>query len=120
MKIKLDENMPVALADMLRGAGHDVETVTDENLSGKDDITILKKATEEDRILMTFDLDFADIREYPLGTHAGIVVFRVNDQRWAVFKESAERLMDSKRLENMNHGLAVVDENRIRIRHGVK
>lgn len=36
MKIKLDENMPVALAELLRSAGHDVETVRDENLSGAD------------------------------------------------------------------------------------
>jgi hypothetical protein len=30
---------------------------------------------------MTFDLDFADVRHYPPGSHGGIVVFRLHDQR---------------------------------------
>lgn len=32
MKIKLDENMPVALAEQLRDLGHDVHTVPEESL----------------------------------------------------------------------------------------
>ena len=116
MKIKLDENMPHALAELLRTAGHDVETVPDENLSGEEDGVVLRSATDEGRILMSFDLDFADIRSYPMGTHAGIVVFRIHDQKWAVLKEPAERLIASGRLERLSHGLAVVDEKRIRMR----
>lgn len=116
MKIKLDENMPHALADLLRAAKHDVETVHEENLSGEEDSIILKKATEENRILITFDLDFGDIRSFPLGTHAGIVVFRIQDQRWSVLKKPAERLIASGRLQHLSHGLAIVDEKRMRMR----
>lgn len=116
MKIKLDENMPHALAVLLRAAGHDVETVPDENLSGAEDSIVLRCATEEDRVLMTFDLDFADIRSYPLGQHAGIVVFRIPDRRWAVLKEPAERLIASGRLDQISYGLAIVDDKRIRMR----
>ena len=32
MKIKLDENLPARLADVLRDLGHDVLTVFDENI----------------------------------------------------------------------------------------
>jgi len=116
MKIKLDENMPLALARLLLAAGHDVETVMDENLVGATDELVLRKATAEGRILMTLDCDFADIRAYPIGTHAGIVVFRIPDQRWAVLRESAERLLAAGRLDHLSMGLAVVDQKRIRMR----
>jgi len=116
MKIKLDENMPLALAKLLGSAGHNVSTVPEENLSGAEDPIVLKKATEEGRLLMTFDVDFADIRSFPLGSHAGIVVFRLHDQRWAVLKGPTERLIASDLLERLRKGLAVVDEKRIRIK----
>ena len=75
MRFKLDENMPRDAATRLIDEGYDVETVIGEGLGGEDDPPVLRAATDEGRILLTFDLDFADIRRYPPGTHAGIVVF---------------------------------------------
>ena len=34
MRIKLDENLPISLADLLAQAGHDVDTSPQENLTG--------------------------------------------------------------------------------------
>ncbi|MEW6201045.1 MAG: DUF5615 family PIN-like protein [bacterium] len=116
MKIKLDENMPFDFAELLCSAGHNTTTVVEERLSGEKDPLIVKRAAEEERLLITFDLDFGDIRSYPIGTHAGIVVFRLHDQRWAVLKEPAERLIASGLLDRLSHGLAIVDESRIRLR----
>ena len=120
MKIKLDENMPVALANLLRNSGHDSVTVPEEGPSGIDDPELLETAVSERRILITFDSDFCDIRQYPIGTHAGIVVFRLTDQRWSQLKEPSQRLIDSGILERLHGGLAIVDETRIRIRSGQK
>jgi predicted nuclease of predicted toxin-antitoxin system len=116
LKIKIDENMPNSLAEILRIARHDVDTVSQEKLSGAEDPVILENAGREGRIFMTFDLDFCNIREYPEGTHAGIVVFRLHDQRWEALSESAGRLIASGVLELLSGGLAVVDESRIRLR----
>ena len=62
MKFKLDENMPADLATHLREAGHDVTGVVEEGLGGEDDPPVLTAATAEGRILLTFDLDFPDVR----------------------------------------------------------
>ena len=51
MKIKLDENLPTALAERLGGLGHDVETVFDEALSGEDDDHIWQAAPHRARQL---------------------------------------------------------------------
>ena len=116
MKIKLDENMPLALAELLRFHGHDVSTVPEEHLSGAEDSVIVERATKEDRLLITFDLDFGDIRSYPIATHSGVVIFRLKDQRWAVLKNLVERLLASGQIDRLGPGLAIVDEDRIRIR----
>lgn len=120
MKIKLDENMPHALVKFLESAGHDVATVQAEGLSGADDPPVLKEAALEDRVFFTFDTDFADIREYPIGSHAGIVVFRLQDQRWSILREPAQKLLQSGLLNRLQGGLAIVDETRIRVRSGRK
>ncbi len=116
MKFKLDENLPTALTELLRAAGHDVMTVADEALSGSNDPKVLQAAASEGRMLLTFDLDFADIRRYPIGSHAGIVVFRLRDQRWAALEQPARRLIESGLLDRLQSGLAIVDESRVRIR----
>ena len=75
MRFKLDENLPADLAPHLREAGHDVADAVEEALGGADDPLILDAARKERRILMTFDLDFADIRQYPPGTTAASLSF---------------------------------------------
>jgi predicted nuclease of predicted toxin-antitoxin system len=116
MKFKLDENLPAALAELLRAGGHDTTTVAEEALGGSEDPHVLQIATSEGRVLLTFDLDFADIRRYPIGSHEGIAVFRLRDQRWAVLEHPARRLLESGVLDRLQSGLAIVDESRVRIR----
>jgi hypothetical protein len=104
MKIKLDENMPYSLAILLRAAGHNVSTVPEENLSGEGDRHVLETATKENRLLITFDADFGDIRV--IGRVAcGRCGFRLHDQRWASLKEPAERLLASVCWSVSNTGL---------------
>lgn len=116
MKVKLDENLPADLGELLRTAGYDVASVTEEGLAGHDDPPVLQAATGEDRTLMSFDRGFADIRRYPPGTHAGIVVFRLNDQRWRTLQTPARRLVSTGALNELRGGLAIVDESRVRFR----
>jgi predicted nuclease of predicted toxin-antitoxin system len=114
VKFKLDENMPVELERFLAGAGHDVETVYTEQLAGSKDLTILQAATAERRVVMTFDLDFADVHGYPPGSHGGIVVFRLRDQRWQTLRQPVERLLGETDLGLLEAGLAIVEESRVR------
>ena len=79
MKIKLDENLPAALATRLRGLGHDVETVREEGLEGKKDDRIWISAQSEGRFLITQDLDFSDARRFVPGSHSGILLVRLKN-----------------------------------------
>jgi len=120
VNFKLDENMPADLATHLRDAGHEVADVVEEGLAGEDDPPVLAAATAEGRILLTFDLDFADVRHYAPGTHAGIVVFRLHDQRWKTLQGPVTRLVAGGKLEDLERGLAIVDETRVRFKRPKK
>lgn len=112
--------MPLQLAKMLLAKGHEVTRVQDVGLSGEEDPPILETATAERRILMTYDTDFADVRNFPPGSHAGIVVFRLQHQDWRSLEGPANRLLAHKEFGRLEQGLAIVEEGRISYKRGKK
>lgn len=114
MRFKLDENMPHALAKLLSEKEHDVKTAADEQLSGSRDPAILEAAMLEDRVFWTFDIGFADIRTYPSGKHAGIIVVRLRDQRWSTLRPRAVELLETLDIKILKSSVAIVGESRIR------
>lgn len=65
MRFKIDENLPVELAEELRAAGHKAATVDDQRLVGASDRHLAEVCKTEGRVFVTLDVDFADIRTYP-------------------------------------------------------
>jgi predicted nuclease of predicted toxin-antitoxin system len=98
VKIKLDENLPLSAANVLVERGHDVETVTSEGLSGARDADVVAAASAATRLLLTLDRRLADIRRYPPGSHAGIVVLRPADQSAAAVREVVTELAAGSQL----------------------
>ena len=76
MRLKLDENLGLRQRDLLRGAGHDVDTVRDERLSGASDADVLDAVIAATRALVTLDVDFANPFRFPPEKTSGIVVLR--------------------------------------------
>lgn len=77
MKLKLDENLPVRLAALLKPLGHDVQTTPEQGLRGAGDSSIWNAAQSEARFLITQDLDFSDLRRFTPGTHHGLLLVRL-------------------------------------------
>jgi predicted nuclease of predicted toxin-antitoxin system len=116
LRFKLDENMPQRALDALRSKGHDVETAETEGLAGAIDPTLLAACVAEHRILVTLDLDFSDIREYPPGTHDGIWVLRPAQQTFAAIVALVEAGVRLAAAERTDGPLWVIDDRRVRIR----
>jgi predicted nuclease of predicted toxin-antitoxin system len=116
MKFKIDENLPVDLAILLRGNGHDAETVYDEELVGASDPDIVARCQAEGRAVVTFDSDFSDIRAYPPDQYRGIVVLRLKRQDRDHVVTTFKRLLPVFETEDVEGRLWIVDEDRIRIR----
>lgn len=116
MRFKLDENLPVELAALFRGAGHDAATVLEQDLGGARDADIASVCVQENRAIVTLDLDFSDIRSYEPAAHAGLIVFRLQSQARDHVLTIAERLIAVLSEATPEGQLWIVDESRIRIR----
>lgn len=116
MQFKTDENLPLDAADLLRGAGHDVATIMDQRLVGAADSDIARVCLHEQRILLTLDTDFADIRTYPPADYAGLIVLRLRQQDKLNVLAAVHRLLSLLSTEPVCGHLWIVEENRVRIR----
>ncbi len=116
MKFKIDENLPGELEADLHKFGHDADTVFDEALSGAIDPIVIEAALAEERILLTLDKGIANLQEYPLARHAGVVLFRpARSGRRVVLAFIRKRLQDLLELD-LRGRLTVVGPTRIRVR----
>ena len=77
MKWKLDENFGSRTAHLFLRAGHDVETVLQENLGGSTDEVLFEACIREGRALLTLDIDFADVLRFPPHRTCGVAVLRM-------------------------------------------
>jgi predicted nuclease of predicted toxin-antitoxin system len=116
MRLKTDENLPQSVVELLRDAGHDVDTALQENLGGSDDATLLTTATRDRRAVVTLDKDFADIRAYPPAHYCGIVVLRPRDQTIGHLRALTVRLVPLLSGNDLAGKLWIVDDRRIRVR----
>jgi predicted nuclease of predicted toxin-antitoxin system len=51
VKFKIDENLPVEIAGLLRAVGYDAMTVIEQELRGEDDALISEACLQEGRVL---------------------------------------------------------------------
>ena len=116
MKFKLDENLPVAARSLLNQLGHDALSVHDEKLVGRSDEIIFGVPRTEGRMLVTFDLDFADERAYPPGSHARIMVLRLRSQHSSAVVRVLEQIVSSQDIEALGGALIIVTDATVRVR----
>ena len=81
MKFKIDENLHTDAAELLRQHGHDARTVYEQGLQGEADNDIASVCQQEQRVVLTLDLDFSGIRHLPPADYPGIIVLRLDDQK---------------------------------------
>ena len=84
--------------------------------SGEQDARLLNICSEEDRVLITLDLDFADIRTYPPENYPGIVVLRPSKQDKTHVLSLIQRFAPLFETEEIRNRLWIVDDIRVRIR----
>lgn len=118
MRFLLDANLPRAAVAIVEKFGHTVEFARDAGLGTAPDEVIAQRACSTQAVLITRDLDFADVRRYPPGDHHGIVVLRLPDDAVATdIAAVLERfLAESQFVAHLRGRLAIVDEARVRFR----
>lgn len=96
--------------------GHDAVTVLDQAMGGSPDTQLVVICKHEERILLTLDLDFADIRTYPPEAYPGLIVFRLQRQDKKHVLAALRRMLSLFDREPIDGHLWIIEEERVRIR----
>ena len=116
MKIKIDENLPLAVKRLLVQQGHDCHTVYDEGIHGGTDDKLIEICKQEKRHLITLDLDFSDIVTYPPENYHGIIVLRLAKQDAASVTVRLQAVLHELTKLDLAGHLTIVDNHKIRYR----
>lgn len=118
MRFLIDEDLPRATGDLLRQYGYEAVDVRDAGLRGSKDPQIAAYARRERLCIVTGDFDFSDIRNYPPGEYAGLIVLKLPRTATASFiLHLLESFLQQEDLvAQMSGKLAIVESGQVRIR----
>ena len=115
MRIKIDENLPAGLAQVLGAMGHEVWTVPQQGLRGKDDAAIWVTVQRERLFLITQDLHFSDARAFPPGKHQGILLVRLRVPSRQALLERVALIFETEDVQGWTGCFVVASERKIRV-----
>ena len=113
MKFLVDECTGPRVAHWLSKHKHDVFSVYEE-AKGSDDNWIIRKANEENRIIITGDKDFGELVFRKEKPHKGIILLRLENQRAENKIKKIDNLLEQYS-DKIKNNFIVVTENSIRI-----
>jgi predicted nuclease of predicted toxin-antitoxin system len=114
MRFLLDMNLPPAMADWLRTEGHDAVHVLEAGCGGSSDHEIFERASAEDRILVTFDLDFGEIAGQQRG--AAVILLRLRSAGQPYLRARLGAALAAPGEPLVAGTIMIVEDARIRVR----
>lgn len=116
MRVKLDENIPASLIEVLESLGHQADTVQQEGLKGRNDTDVWSAAQGEPALLITQDLDFSDIRRFQPGSHHGILLLRLKEPGRSALADRIGQIFRTEDVNRWDGCFVVATERKIRVR----
>jgi predicted nuclease of predicted toxin-antitoxin system len=116
MRLLANENIPIPTIRLLRQAGYDITAIA-EDFPGIADTVVLALASDEQRIILTFDRDYGElIYRRGLRSPSGVIYLRFQPQTPT---EPAELLLNLFQTENLEfeQRFTVVERDYIRQRN---
>ena len=117
MKFLADMGVSMTTVYSLRQAGEAVVHLRDEGLHRLPDGEILEKAKREQRVVLTFDLDFGDLLAAGGNATPSVVLFRLRNQTPAAVTPKLFRVLGACRAELERGAIIIVEDERYRVRH---
>ncbi len=100
----------------LRQQGHDAVHLSEERLQRAPDEAVLAKARQENRVLLTMDLDFGYLLAVSRAVLPSVILFRVSDERAEIINERLADIL-AECADDLESGVVVsVGERAFRVR----
>jgi len=116
MRFLADMGVNIRVVEWLPNNGHDAKHLREEGLHRMPNGEIFTKAIHQNRIIITFDLDFGEIVALSKGKKASVVLFRLHNTRTShVIRRLSITLKDAA--DALEKGaIVVIEESRHRVR----
>lgn len=116
MRFLADAGVARRVVNWLRERGHDAVHLREQRLERLPDRDVFAKASAEERILLTFDLDFGEIVALSASPAASVIMFRLHDTRTPRVIERLESVLLQSVAQLEQEAIVVVEEARHRVR----
>jgi predicted nuclease of predicted toxin-antitoxin system len=116
MRFVADMGVSRTTGEHLRDHGHDVIHLSEEGLHRLPDDEILGLALREQRIVLTFDLDFGDLLALGSLSLPSVIIFRLEDQTPGSVTPRLLQLLAERQQDLEEGALVVVEDRRYRLR----
>jgi predicted nuclease of predicted toxin-antitoxin system len=117
VRIKVDEDLPVAIAGRLKAAGYlDTRTIVEQGMGGWKDAELWPAIQADGRFLVTADKGFADIRAHRPGSHAGVLLLRPDLDGIGPVVELLEKVIEAVDLDSLEGCITVATPQGLRVR----
>jgi predicted nuclease of predicted toxin-antitoxin system len=108
------QNIPGELAALF--SMFDIETAFEEGLSQADDADLWAACQTEERLLVTQDLGFSDLRRFLPGSHFGILLVRLKNPSRQSLKSRITALLSDSEIETWKGCFVIATDTKLRVR----
>jgi len=116
MKFLADMGISQSTVNWLKKQGYEAIHLREEGLERLPDINIIKKAIDEDSVLLTCDLDFGYLMAISSGLCPSIIIFRLEDESPVNVNKRLKQVLNES-FDALEKGAVIsVDEKRHRVR----
>lgn len=116
MSLLLDECTPRLYLELLREWGYEANLVREFLEAGDPDTEILLLAQRLDAVVLSVDMDFADITRFPPHNYAGIIVIRDEQQKRELVKQQLKQALHDLYRDALRGALVIVTAEKYRVR----
>ncbi len=116
MRFLADAGISPKTAEFLRRNGHDAIHVREVAMQRAPDRQLVDKARDEDRVVLTFDLDFGEILALGVVASPSVVIFRLSDERTNSVNQRLQQVIAEQAEALASGALILVEDTRYRIR----
>jgi predicted nuclease of predicted toxin-antitoxin system len=116
MRFLADMGVSQRVVEWLRTQGHDAIHLRDEGLQRLPNGEIFQKAAREQRIVLTFDLDFGEILAGSADKIVSVMLFRLRNTRADFVIRRLDDVLNESSSELLQGAIVVVEDGRHRVR----
>ena len=116
MRFLADMGVSQQVVEWLRMNGHEAVHLRDEGLQRLPNGEIFQKAAREQRIVLTFDLDFGEILAASGEQIVSVILFRLRNPRTAFVIQRLEAVLNQSSADLSRGTIVIVEDGRHRVR----